>query len=132
MDTHTLHIHHLSPSQFPKAEGCNSLVSSVFQPQFYSLFLSVPPSLLSLSFYLISCEMRPFSGMCGLIIAENHPLSPLPLFLFLSGSAVDSGTESVNALQRPKTACKRGLALQQGCVCFLCVACIHGNLHSYV
>ncbi len=61
--------------------------------------------------------MRPFSGMRDLIIADNHSLFPLPLFLFLSGSAVDSGTKSVDALQRPETACQRGLALQQGCVC---------------
>lgn len=54
--------------------------------------------------------------MCGLIITDNHSLFPFPFFLFLSGSAVDSGTEGVDALQRPKTACQRGLALQQGCV----------------
>lgn len=97
--------HHLTPSQFPEAEGCTSLVSSFFQPQFS---LSVPFSLSpSHPFYsLISCEMRPFSGMCDLIIADNHSLFPLPLSPFLSGSAVDSGTKSVDALQRPKTACQ--------------------------
>lgn len=52
MDTHTLHIHHLSPSQFPKAEGCNSLVSSFFQPQFFSLSL---------------CPSRPFHSLSSLV-----------------------------------------------------------------
>lgn len=130
MDTHTLHIHHLSPSQFPKAEGCNSLVSSFFQPQFYSPFsLSPSPSpSRPFSFSLISCEMRPFSGMCGLIIADNHSLFPLPLFLFLSGCTVDSGTKSVDALQWPETTCQWGLALQQGCVC-VCVCVVW---HAYM
>lgn len=96
--------HHLSPSQFPKAEGCNSLVSSFFQPLFNSLSVPLPLPLIPHS--LISCVMRPFSGICGLIIADNHSsFLSLPLFLFLSGSAVDSGAKSVNALQRPKTTC---------------------------
>lgn len=46
--------HHLSPSQFPKAEGCNSLVSSFFQPLFNSLFLCP----LSLSSLILSSLVR--------------------------------------------------------------------------
>lgn len=87
--------YHLSPSQFPKAEGCNSLQSSFFQLLLSSLSFCVPLSSLT----LISCEMRPFSGISGLIIIDNHSLFPSPLSLFLSGSASDSGPESFDALQ---------------------------------
>lgn len=68
--------HHHSPSQFPKAEGCNSLVSSFFQPLLNSLSVSPLPLI---PHSLISCEMNPFSGICGLNIADNHSLFPLPL-----------------------------------------------------
>lgn len=43
-------------------------------------FLSL--SLSSLSFFLISCEMSPFSSMCGLIITDNHSLFPRSLSFF--------------------------------------------------
>lgn len=88
MDTHTLHIHPLSPSQFPKAEGCNSLVFSLFLSAsvIVSLLFCVPLFLLSLSFFLISCEMSPFSDMCGLIITDNHSLfSPSLSLFFIQG-----------------------------------------------
>ncbi len=49
--------HHLTPSQFPKAEGCSSLVSSFFKPQFS---LSVPLSL-SLS------PSHPFHSLSSLV-----------------------------------------------------------------
>lgn len=108
----TTYIPSHRPSEFPKAEGQFSGVLFLSASVVLSLYSS--PSLCSLSFSLISCEMRPFYGMCGLIITDNHSLLFLPLFLFPSGSAVDSRAEGVDALQRPQTACQWGLALQQG------------------
>lgn len=77
--------YHLSPSQFPKAEGCNSLLFSFFQLLLSSLSLSLSLCPLLIPHSLISCEMRPFSGISGLIIVDNHSLFPSPSLFFFQG-----------------------------------------------
>lgn len=82
------HLHttyHLSPSQFPKAEGCKSLLFSFFQLLLSSLSLSFFLCPLLIPHSLISCEMRPFSGISGPVIVHNHSLFPSPSLFFFQG-----------------------------------------------
>lgn len=99
--THTISVR----PNFPKAEGFNSLVLSFFpSPAVLSLSLSLSFSLISPVTFVIQLSL--------IVILCSFFFFPLPLVP--SGNAVDSGTQSVDALQQPQTACQWGLALQQG------------------
>lgn len=82
-DTYTLHTTSVRPSflKLKVANPCCSLSFSFYSalsPSFFLCPLLIPHS-------LISCEMRPFSGISGPVIVHNHSLFPSPSLFFFQG-----------------------------------------------
>lgn len=88
MDTSTLHTISVRPNFLKLKVAILWCPLSISLCSALSLFPPVPSSpslpLYPLSSHsVISCEMKPFSDICGLVIADNHSLStPLPSLSF--------------------------------------------------
>lgn len=90
-DTHTLHTTSVRPSflKLKVAILCCSLSFSFYSALSLtlsrSLFLSFFMCPLLIPHSLISCEMRPFSGISSLIFVDNHSFFPSPSLSFFQG-----------------------------------------------
>lgn len=114
--------YHLSPSQFPKAEGCNSLLFSFFSAS-TQLSLSFFLCPLLIHYSLISCEMRPFSGISGLIIVDNHSLFPSPSLFFFQGVLMILGQRVSMHYSDPKPRANEDWLCNKVFLHYLCLLC---------
>lgn len=97
-------------------------VAILWRPFFQPLFISL--SLPIITQYLISCEMKPFSGTCGLIVGDNHSLFLLPLFLFFQGVLMIMGQRVSMHYSDPKPRANEDWLCNK-VVWLLALCCLH-------